>query len=333
MRMFCSNKARIFVCMTAGALILASCKTDTNLDYTSNPSYSIARNACETLHRQAAAGSVLNCTHWVTYGLTKGISPEEIANSNQGYKEFVCSRKAMRRQSDAWKSCVAESQLTLAGIDTILQGTGQTISQPHSIQQPNAVAKQEIVTAPSQNINQSNSNDAGDSWQWFPELQGTAPSTIQHPIQPHAVARQATVTASPQNSSQSNSGGGFLKGLAQFNEALDNNPDFQAARLRGMGADPATVERRILPLRQKQQRDAQIEALTPSGADLDQQIKILTLQRMLEQQDRDEQLRLETQEVNDALLKKLNEPKMLPRNSMRCTSSVGYGGTVNTYCN
>lgn len=137
--------------------------------------------------------------------------------------------------------------------------------------------------------------------------------------------------------SNNNSGAGFAESLSKFNQTLQNDPQFQRAVMQNHGVDPATIERRILPLQQKQQRDARIAELMSSqsktGSDLDQQIKILTLQRMLEQQDREEQLRLETQQVNDALLEKLNEPKLLPKSSMNCTSSAGYGGTVNTYCN
>jgi hypothetical protein len=47
----------------------------------------------------------------------------------QLYKEGACTGGALKRNTERWKSCVAESKLTLAGLDTVLQGEPQTAAQ------------------------------------------------------------------------------------------------------------------------------------------------------------------------------------------------------------
>jgi hypothetical protein len=53
----------------------------------------------------------------------------------------------------------------------------------------------------------------------------------------------------------------FLSGITRFNEALDSNPDFQAARLRRMGADPLKVEAVMMPAREKARGQRQLNEI------------------------------------------------------------------------
>ncbi len=112
----------------------------------------IAQQACTALYAKnpQAVGSFEECYSWVANSIYNGKSLSALAQETQSYREGACTSGSLRRNTERWQACVAESKLTLAGIDTILSAPQKEEKSQQYIQTKNQQNPIQSVEAHSQ---------------------------------------------------------------------------------------------------------------------------------------------------------------------------------------
>ncbi len=125
------QKIKHIQAISLAALLLGGCADADHTPEKAVEAQTIAQQACTALYAKnpQAVGSFDDCYGRVANGLYNGKTLSMLAQGVQSYREEVCTGGTLRRNAEKWKSCVAESKLTLAGIDTILQGTPKEVAQ------------------------------------------------------------------------------------------------------------------------------------------------------------------------------------------------------------